>query len=213
MNPNKALWEKGDFTRIAATMRESGEALVASLGITPGMTVLDLGCGDGSLLSLLTEELDVQGYGIEINDAGVLASTQNGVNVIQQNLEDGLRLFEDRSFDFAVLSQTLQTIHQTAAILRETVRVGKECIVSFPNFGYWAHRLSVLKGRMPVSKSLPYQWHNTPNVRVLTIKDFEALAPEVGIEILDRVVLHDGQVVRWGVNWRGSLAVYRVKKS
>jgi methionine biosynthesis protein MetW len=181
--------------------------------VEPRSTVLDLGCGDGSLLSLLSEELEVSGYGIEINDAGVLAATKNGVNVIQQNLEDGLRLFEDASFDFAILSQTLQTIHQTAAILRETARVGKECIVSFPNFGYWPHRLSVLRGRMPVSKSLPYQWHNTPNVRVLTVKDFEALAPEVGVEILDRILLHDGQVVRWGGNWRGSLAVYRVKKS
>ncbi|NIE66642.1 methionine biosynthesis protein MetW [Burkholderia sp. Ax-1719] len=180
--------------------------------IEPRSKVLDLGCGDGSLLSLLTEELECSGYGIEINDAGVLASVKSGINVIQQNLEDGLRLFEDGSFDFAILSQTLQTIHQTAAILRETARVGKECIVSFPNFGYWPHRLSVLKGRMPVSKSLPYQWHNTPNVRVLTVKDFEALAPEVGIEILDRAVLHGGQTVRWGVNWRGSLAVYRVKK-
>jgi ubiquinone/menaquinone biosynthesis C-methylase UbiE len=157
--------------------------------VEPRATVLDLGCGDGSLLSLLGEELDVNGYGIEINDAGVLACAQKGVNVIQQNLEDGLRLFEDDSFDFAILSQTLQTIHQTAAILRETVRVGRECIVS-----------------------LPYQWHNTPNVRVLTIKDFEALAPEVGIEILDRVVLHGGQSIRWGANWRGSLAVYRVKR-
>jgi methionine biosynthesis protein MetW len=181
--------------------------------VEPRSTVLDLGCGDGSLLSLLSEELEVSGYGIEINDAGVLAATKNGVNVIQQNLEDGLRLFEDASFDFAILSQTLQTIHQTAAILRETARVGKECIVSFPNFGYWPHRLSVLRGRMPVSKSLPYQWHNTPNVRVLTVKDFEALAPEVGVEILDRILLHGGQVVRWGGNWRGSLAVYRVKKS
>jgi methionine biosynthesis protein MetW len=180
--------------------------------VEPRSTVLDLGCGDGALLSLLSEELDVTGYGIEINDAGVLAATKNGVNVIQQNLEDGLRLFEDASFDFAILSQTLQTIHQTAAILRETARVGKECIVSFPNFGYWPHRLSVLRGRMPVSRSLPYQWHNTPNVRVLTVKDFEALAPEVGVEILDRVVLHEGEAVRWGVNWRGSLAVYRVKK-
>jgi methionine biosynthesis protein MetW len=143
----------------------------------------------------------------------VLACVKQGVHVIQQNLEDGLRLFEDASFDFAILSQTLQTIHQTAAILRETVRVGKECIVSFPNFGYWPHRLSVLRGSMPVSKSLPYQWHNTPNVRVLTIRDFEALAPEVGIEILDRAVLHGGRTVRWGENWRGSLAVYRVRRS
>lgn len=120
--------------------------------VEPNSSVLDLGCGDGSLLSLLAEELDVKGYGIEINDAGVLACAQKGVNVIQQNLEDGLRLFEDDSFDFAILSQTLQTIHQTAAILRETVRVGRECIVSFPNFGYWRHRLTVLQGRMPVSK-------------------------------------------------------------
>jgi methionine biosynthesis protein MetW len=181
--------------------------------VEPNATVLDLGCGDGSLLALLSEELGVTGYGIEINDAGVLACVKQGVHVIQQNLEDGLRLFEDDSFDFAILSQTLQTIHQTAAILRETVRVGKECIVSFPNFGYWPHRLSVLQGRMPVSKSLPYQWHNTPNVRVLTIRDFEALAPEVGIEILDRAVLHGGRTVRWGETWRGSLAVYRVRRS
>ncbi|CAH2805495.1 MAG: Methionine biosynthesis protein MetW [uncultured Caballeronia sp.] len=181
--------------------------------VKPSSSVLDLGCGDGSLFSLLTEELDVTGYGIEINDAGVLACAQKGVNVIQQNLEDGLRLFEDDSFDFAILSQTLQTIHQTAAILRETVRVGRECIASFPNFGYWRHRLTVLQGRMPVSKTLPYQWHNTPNVRVLTIRDFEALAPEVGIEILDRAVLHGKQSIRWGANWRGSLAVYRVRRS
>jgi methionine biosynthesis protein MetW len=180
--------------------------------VGPGASVLDLGCGDGSLLALLGEELGVTGYGVEINDAGVLASTRHGINVIQQNLEDGLRLFEDQSFDFAILSQTLQTIHETAQILRETVRVGRECIVSFPNFGYWSHRLAVLRGRMPVSQSLPYQWHDTPNVRVLTIKDFEALAPEVGIEILDRAVLHEGRPIGWGANWRGSLAVYRVKR-
>lgn len=180
--------------------------------IEPRATVLDLGCGDGSLLALLSQELDVTGYGIEINDADVLACAQQGVNVIQQDLEGGLRLFEDLSFDIAILSQTLQTIHNTAAILRETVRVARECIVSFPNFGYWKHRLAVLQGRMPVSKSLPYQWHNTPNVRVLTIKDFEALAPEAGIQILDRVVLHEGKPILWGSNWRGNLAIYRVKR-
>jgi methionine biosynthesis protein MetW len=179
--------------------------------VEPRSSVLDLGCGDGSLLSILQAELEITGYGIEINDAGVLACAEKGVNVIQQNLEDGLRLFEDHSFDLAILSQTLQTIHQTAAILRETVRVARQAIVSFPNFGYWPHRLEVLRGRMPVSKALPYQWHNTPNVRVLTIRDFEALAPEVGIEIIERSVLHGGRTIRWGRNWRGSLAVYRVR--
>jgi methionine biosynthesis protein MetW len=124
--------------------------------VEPRSTVLDLGCADGSLLSLLRDELEVRGYGIEINDAGVLACAEKGVHVIQQNLEDGLRLFEDQSFDFAVLSQTLQTIHQTAAILREMLRVGRQCIVSFPNFGYWPHRLAVARGRMPVSRALPF---------------------------------------------------------
>lgn len=180
--------------------------------IEPRSTVLDLGCGDGSLLRVLQDELDVLAYGIEIDDAGVLASTQKGVHVIQQNMEGGLALFEDKSFDTVILSQTLQTIHNTAQVLREMLRVGRECIVSFPNFGYWPHRLDVLKGRMPVSPALPYQWHNTPNVRVLTIDDFEALAPEVGIRIRERVVLGNGQPIRWGVNWRGSLAVYRVEK-
>jgi methionine biosynthesis protein MetW len=169
--------------------------------IEPRSTVLDLGCGDGSLLA----------YGIEIADAGVLAAAQKGIHVIQQNLEGGLALFEDKSFDTVILSQTLQTIHNTAQVLREMLRVGRECIVSFPNFGYWPHRLSIFRGRMPVSKSLPYEWYNTPNVRVLTIRDFEALAPKVGLVILDRVVLHAGQTVHWGANWRGSVAVYRVR--
>ncbi len=173
--------------------------------------MLDLGCGDGSLLRVLQNELDVLAYGIEIDDAGVLAATQKGLHVIQQNLEGGLALFEDKSFDMVILSQTLQTIHNTAQVLREMLRVGRECIVSFPNFGYWPHRLSIFRGRMPVSKSLPYEWYDTPNVRVLTIRDFEALAPKVGLVILDRVVLHEGRTVHWGANWRGNVAVYRVR--
>jgi methionine biosynthesis protein MetW len=173
--------------------------------------VLDLGCGDGCLLRVLQDVLEVLAYGIEIADAGVLAAAQKGIHVIQQNLEGGLALFEDKSFDTVILSQTLQTIHNTAQVLREMLRVGRECIVSFPNFGYWPHRLSIFRGRMPVSKSLPYEWYNTPNVRVLTIRDFEALAPKVWLVILDRVVLHAGQTVLWGANWRGSVAVYRVR--
>ncbi len=181
--------------------------------VTPGSQVLDVGCGDGSLLHHLKLAKQAHVYGVELADDKVLACAQKGLNVIQQDLEGGLALFEDQSFDKVILSQTLQTIHQTARILSEIARVGKECVVSFPNFGHWSHRSAVLLGRMPVSKSLPYQWYDTPNVRVLTIADFEALAPAVGLELLDRVVFHDGQSVEFLPNLRGSLAVYRARRA
>ncbi|OXL15863.1 methionine biosynthesis protein MetW [Polynucleobacter cosmopolitanus] len=181
--------------------------------VEPGSQVLDVGCGDGSLLHYLKEAKQAHVYGVELADDKVLACAQKGLNVIQQDLEGGLALFEDQSFDKVILSQTLQTIHQTARILSEIARVGKECVVSFPNFGHWSHRSAVLLGRMPVSKSLPYQWYDTPNVRVLTIADFEALAPAVGLELLDRVVFHDGQSVEFLPNLRGSLAVYRARRA
>jgi methionine biosynthesis protein MetW len=181
--------------------------------VTPGSQVLDVGCGDGSLLQHLKIAKQAHVYGVELADDKVLACAQKGLNVVQQNLEGGLALFEDQSFDKVILSQTLQTIHQTARILSEIARVGKECVVSFPNFGHWSHRSAVLLGRMPVSKSLPYQWYDTPNVRVLTIADFEALAPAVGLELLDRVVFHDGQSVEFLPNLRGSLAVYRARRA
>jgi len=181
--------------------------------IKPGTQVLDVGCGDGALLAHLRDVRLAHTYGVELADDKVLACAQKGINVIQQDLEGGLALFEDMSFETVILSQTLQTIHETAKILSEIARVGKECIVSFPNFGHWSHRLAVLTGRMPVSKSLPYQWYNTPNVRVLTIADFEALAPEVGLELLDRVVLHEGQEISLMPNLRGSLAIYRARRA
>jgi methionine biosynthesis protein MetW len=181
--------------------------------VAPGSQVLDVGCGDGSLLHHLKVAKQAHVYGVELADDKVLACAQKGLNVVQQNLEGGLALFEDQSFDKVILSQTLQTIHQTARILSEIARVGKECVVSFPNFGHWSHRSAVLLGRMPVSKSLPYQWYDTPNVRVLTIADFEALAPAVGLELLDRVVFHDGQSVEFLPNLRGSLAVYRARRA
>lgn len=181
--------------------------------ISSGSEVLDVGCGDGSLLSYLKQTRSAHVYGVELADDKVLACAQKGLNVIQQNLESGLALFEDKSFDTVILSQTLQTIHQTARILSEIARVGKECVVSFPNFGHWSHRLAVLQGRMPVSKSLPYQWYDTPNVRVLTIDDFESLAPEVGLRLLDRVVLHEGEPVSFLPNLRGSLAIYRARQA
>ncbi|MEY4625710.1 MAG: hypothetical protein RL061_1235 [Pseudomonadota bacterium] len=181
--------------------------------IEPNSQVLDVGCGDGSLLEYLKTHKNAHVYGVELADDKVLACAQKGLNVVQQNLEGGLALFEDNSFDTVILSQTLQTIHQTARILSEIARVGKECIVSFPNFGHWSHRAAVISGRMPVSKTLPYQWYDTPNVRVLTIADFEALAPAVGLELLDRVVLHDGEIVQFLPNLRGSLAIYRARRA
>jgi len=174
-------------------------------------SLLDLGCGDGSFLEFIRAKRKVITYGVEITDTAVLACVEKSLNVIQQDLEGGLALFKDQSFDTVVLSQTLQTIHQTERILREVVRVGKQCVVSFPNFGHWSHRYAVALGRMPVSKSLPYEWFNTPNVRVLTISDFEALAHKLGIEILGRVVLHHGKTVHWLPNLSGSLAIYRVR--
>jgi methionine biosynthesis protein MetW len=193
-------------------MMRSDFAVIAEW-VTPGSQVLDVGCGDGSLLQHLKIAKQAHVYGVELADDKVLACAQKGLNVVQQNLEGGLALFEDQSFDKVILSQTLQTIHQTARILSEIARVGKECVVSFPNFGHWSHRSAVLLGRMPVSKSLPYQWYDTPNVRVLTIADFEALAPAVGLELLDRVVFHDGQSVEFLPNLRGSLAVYRARRA
>jgi len=181
--------------------------------IAPNSQVLDLGCGDGSFLQFLQNQKPVHTYGVEIDDVRVLACVQKSLNVIQQDLEGGLALFEDDSFDTVVLSQTLQTIHQTEKILREVVRVGKESIVSFPNFGHWSHRLAVGLGRMPVSKSLPYQWYNTPNVRVLTVEDFEKLASSLGLQVIDQCILHDGRQVTLMPNFFGSLALFRVRSA
>jgi methionine biosynthesis protein MetW len=193
-------------------MKRADFAAIASW-IAPNSEVLDLGCGDGSFMDYLQKQKPVHAYGVEIDDARMLSCVQKGLNVIQQNLEGGLALFEDGSFDTVVLSQTLQTIHETEKILREVVRVGKESIVSFPNFGHWSHRLAVSFGRMPVSKSLPYQWYNTPNVRILTVTDFEKLASSLGLKILDQCILHEGRQVTLMPNLFGSLALFRVRRA
>lgn len=179
--------------------------------VHPGAKVLDLGCGDGSLLKYLRESRNAFGYGVEIADEKIAACVRNGVNAIQSDLESGLSTFASHSFDYVILSQTLQAMHHTEDIIREMLRVGREAIVSFPNFGHLGHRLQVLAGRMPVSRELPYQWYDTPNVHLCTLKDFEDFCATHGVEILERLVLHRGRRVRLLPNLLGSLAVYRLK--
>ncbi len=174
-------------------------------------TVLDCGCGDGDLLSELQRSKQVLAYGIENEIEQIKQCVNKGINVIQQNLEQGLAMFANKSFDAVILSQTLQTIHNTEHILQEIVRVGKNAIVTFPNFGYWQHRIGVIKGRMPISKSLPYDWYNTPNVRVLTLYDFEKLADKVGLKLIQRVVLHNNKKIKFLPNLRGSTILYLIK--
>jgi methionine biosynthesis protein MetW len=181
--------------------------------IPPKARVLDLGCGDGSLFAYLRESRGVHGYGIEIDDAGMLASIGNGVNVIQSDLESGLAGFDDQTFDCVILSQTLQAVRHTEEIVLEMLRVGREAIVTFPNFGHWSHRLQVLRGRMPVSSSLPYQWYDTPNIHLCTVADFDAFCVGHAFHVLDRVVLNNGQRVTVWPNLLGSLAIYRFRRS
>ena len=181
--------------------------------IRPNARVLDLGCGDGSLLRHLREARGVTGYGMEIDDAKVLACVKSGVNVLQNDLESGLSGLENASFDYVILSQTLQAIRHTERIVNEMLRVGREGIVTFPNFGYWRPRLQVLSGNMPVSKDLPYEWYDTPNIHLFTIDDFEKFCVQHRIRILERNVMVEGRPVTWIPNLRGSLAVYRFDRA
>jgi len=177
--------------------------------IKPESRVLDLGCGDGTLLDHLKQTKHVHGIGVEISDTQVLTCVQRGVTVIQQNLEDGLAMFEDQQFDTVVLSQTLQSMHNTEHILREMARVARNAIVSFPNFGYWPHGWSILMGRMPVTGQMPYGWHDTPNIHLCTLKDFERLAETLDFQLLERATFNDQHEVKWLAGWRSTLAVYR----
>jgi methionine biosynthesis protein MetW len=179
--------------------------------VTPGARVLDLGCGDGKLLKHLWQTRQAPGYGVEIDDAKVIECIRNDVNVLQLDLEDGLAAFADRSFDYVILSETLQAIRRQEPLLQDMLRVGREAIVSFPNFGYWRARIQIaFAGHMPVSKELPYQWYDTPNVHHCTLIDFEALCAKLGLRILERLVLNGGSPVTFLPNLLGSLAVYRV---
>ena len=182
-------------------------------GLVPqGSHVLDLGCGDGALLAHLARQRGCTGYGIEIDDDNVLACVQRGVNVLQLNLHQGLAAFQDQSFDVVLQIDTLQHLRNAEVMLRETARVGRTGVVAFPNFAHWPNRLSILQGRMPVTRRLPYQWYDTPNIRVGTFKDFEALARRNGLKVLDAFGLEDGRVVRWLPNTRASTAVFKLAR-
>ena len=191
---------------------ESADLHTLAALVPTGSRVLDLGCGTGELLAYLMRERGCTGYGVEIDDTNVQACVARGVNVIQLNLEEGLALFADSSFDVVLQIDTLQHLRNTEVMLRETARVGRTAIVAFPNFAHWPNRLAVLRGRMPVTKVLPYQWYDTPNIRVGTLRDFRALALKNQLRILDELGLQNGQQVRWWPNARASRAVFKLQR-
>lgn len=185
--------------------------------IKPGSRLLDLGCGDGELLRYLSDHRKVTGYGLEIDPEKINACIERGVNVIEQNLDAGLSNFGDNTFDSVLMTQALQAVHYPDQVLEEMLRIGREAILTFPNFAHWRCRLYLgTKGRMPVSEFMPYTWYNTPNIHFCTFKDFEELCRERSIRILDRLVVDQSHQSTWlsGVwpNLLGEIAIYRVTR-
>jgi methionine biosynthesis protein MetW len=187
-------------------------ALIADW-IQPGARVLDLGCADGALLAHLQAAKGCHGYGVEIDDEAVLGCVRRGVNVIQQDIEGGLGMFGAGLFDIVISSMAIQATHKTEYVLREMSAVGREGIVSFPNFGHWFHAWSILRGTMPVSKEMPYQWYDTPNLHLATVRDFEALLVQLGLRIVQRAFLADGEPVTVLPSLRSTQAIYRFAKA
>ena len=200
-----------NLSKLTKHERERFDFAVIAAWIPHGESVLDLGCGDGALLRYLRETKEVGGYGVEIDHESVLGCIRNGVDVIQMNIDRGLSGFEDNAFDHVIISQALQAMHATEKILTEMLRVGREAVVSFPNFAYRTNREAIANGHVPVSEDLPYEWYETPNVRFFTIADFEALCDKLGIEIRERLAFDEaGQAVTDDPNLNGSLAFYRL---
>ena len=174
--------------------------------------VLDLGCADGTLLKFLKQQKNINGYGIEIDPSNIEKGIKNQINIIQMNLEDGLSVFNDQFFDTVILSQTLQAMVNIDKIMDEMKRVGKNIIVSFPNFGFWKNRFQILNGKMPKSTDLPHEWYNTPNIHLCTIKDFEDLCSKKDLTITNQLFLTNNQPVKYFSNLRGSLGIFQLSQ-
>lgn len=185
--------------------------------IKPNSKVLDLGCGQGILLKYLIEQKNVHGYGLEINPDKITACIKKGINVIEQNLDKGLSNFQENTIDTVIMTQALQAVQRPDLLLDEMLRIGDEAIITFPNFGYWRTRFYLLlKGRMPMSKTLPYNWYDTPNIHLCTFRDFEVLCHEKGIRILNRTVVDGEHKEHLSINlWPsmlGETAIYHIKR-
>ena len=181
--------------------------------IKPASRVLDLGCADGELLAWLQANKQVRGIGVDVDVNSIVHCVEKNLNVIQADMESGLQHFEDGSFDFVVLSLTIQSMHNVELILQEMLRVGRCGIVTFPNFGYWENRWQILKGQMPVSETIPYEWYNTPNIHFCTVKDFSQLLAKLGMQVDGQVVLHQGEPVNFLPNLLGSLALVQFSQT
>ena len=192
-------------------------AIIAEL-IHAKARVLDLGCGEGELLAHLQTHKQVNGYGLDVDPEHIRICLDKGVNVIEQDLDAGLANFADNSFDMVVMTETLQSVRAPDSLLREMLRIGEECIITFPNFGHWRCRLQLaFLGRMPVAKHIPHSWFNTPNIHLCTFRDFENLCADLGFPIIERrVVDHQHMQSALGSllpNLLGPVAFYRLGRS
>ncbi len=199
-----------------STSLRTDQTLIAEW-IDPGARVLDLGCGDGSLLDYLQRERGVTGYGIEIDAADIVACVEKGVNVIQTDIDAGLSDFDADSFDYVIMTQTLQAVRYPHQVLEDMLRIGRQGIVTFPNMGHWRARLHILAGHMPVTRNLPEQWYTTPNIHLCTLQDFEALCAQMGLEVLERTAVdyehRPGLFMRALPNLLGEVALYRIRRA
>lgn len=193
------------------------EFSIISDWIEPQSRVLDLGCGDGTLLAQLQQQCEVTGYGLDIDVSNIAACIERGVDAIHTDLDQGLAEFADEKFDYVIMTQALQVMQEPDHLLKEMLRVGKRGIVTFPNFGHWSTRLQLmLGGRMPRTRTLPAQWYNTENIHLCTLKDFEILCQDMGLKVLERKVTddqHRSSMLRNHLpNWSGQIGLYMLEK-